>query len=96
MAARQVRDRPTEADIVVVVVVIVVVAVFFIVIDIIIVVICVVGIVIEGCLLPSPPPKYLSLTPFPSSATVQRLLAAVPPQLGKSSNQSHSFGICLL
>ena len=27
---------------------------------------------------------------------VQRLSATVPPQLGKSSNQSHSFGICLL
>jgi len=28
--------------------------------------------------------------------SVQRLSATVPPQLGKSSNQSHSFGICLL
>jgi len=32
----------------------------------------------------------------PPYLSVQRLSATVPPQLGKSSNQSHSFGICLL
>ena len=31
-----------------------------------------------------------------SMQAVQRLSATVPPQLGKSSNQSHSFGIWLL
>jgi len=30
------------------------------------------------------------------TSSVQRLSATVPPQLGKSSNPSHSFGICLL
>jgi len=32
----------------------------------------------------------------PGCERVQRLSTTVPPQLGKSSNQSHSFGICLL
>ena len=40
--------------------------------------------------------KRFALSNFTAWETVQRLLAALPPQLGKSSNQSHSFGICLL